>query len=150
MDTAAIIASCASHAASLGIFETPVLQHEPKAALGAGLHCAIWVQQLTAVRSTGLATVTARLQLTARCYLSMLHEPQDEIDPLVVSAVDAMFSAYCGDFSLGGRVRAVDIFGSLGPPLDMQAGYAQVDATVYRVATVTLPLIVDDQWPEAP
>lgn len=150
MDTTAIVEAVATHAEVLGIFETPVLRHEPKSAPGVGIHLAVFGERLTPVRSSGLASVSGRLVLTARIYISMLMEPQDAIDPLLFGAADALFTAYCGDFELGGLIRQVDIFGAHGVGLDCDAGYGAIDSKVFRIADITLPLIINDIWTEAP
>ena len=60
-----------SHAASLGLFDT-VTSHEPKNAPGNGLWCAIWVQGIGPVPSSGLASVSGRVELRVRIGSSML------------------------------------------------------------------------------
>ncbi|MET8987757.1 hypothetical protein ABZW49_20110 [Nonomuraea wenchangensis] len=76
----------------------------------------------------------------------MLQEPADAIDPAMLAALDALMSAYSGDFDLGGRIRNVDLLGQTGPPLSAQAGYLEQDGNTYRVFTVTLPLLINDVW----
>ena len=44
---------------------------------------------------------------------------------------------------------AVDDDGD-GVALRARAGYLPLDGNTYRVLTITLPLIVDDVWDEAP
>jgi len=61
-----------------------------------------------------------------------------------------MFGAYCGDFTLGGLVRQVDIRGAHGAGLSARAGYLEQDSAVFRVFTISVPLIVNDLWKEAP
>jgi hypothetical protein len=95
---------------------------------------------------SGLAVSSARVVLNVRIYTSMLQEPQDAIDPAVADAVDALFTAYGGDFELGGAVEAVDLLGMAGPGLSAQAGYLTIADKIYRVMTITLPLLVNDVW----
>jgi hypothetical protein len=78
--------------------------------------------------------------VNVRIYQNMIAEPQDMIDPRVMAAVDALMTAYSGDFELGGTVRAVDLLGMAGTPMAAQAGYIQQDNRVYRAVTITLPL----------
>src|SRR5258708_32839680 len=54
-----------SHAASLGLFDSQVGTHEPKNAPGNGLWCAIWVQGIGPIPSSGLASVSGRGELRA-------------------------------------------------------------------------------------
>ncbi len=149
LDLEAILDRVASHALASGRFAS-VSTHEPKAAPAAtpgAPTAAVWVDSVEPARaSSGLATTTIRLGLNVRVYASMLSEPQDAIDPAVVKAVDALLAAYSGDFTLGGVVRAVDLLGSVGTPLSARAGYLTQDSKLYRVMTITVPLIVNDVW----
>src|SRR5258708_13341646 len=70
-----------SHAASLGLFDSQVGTHEPKNAPGNGLWCAIWVQGIGPIPSSGLASVSGRGGLRAPIGSSMLPEPPGPIDP---------------------------------------------------------------------
>lgn len=145
IDATTLIGAVRDHALTTGLFER-VNGHEPKNAPGNGLTAAVWVQDIGPVLSSGLAKTSARLALNVRIYSSMLQEPQDAIDPNIVSAVDDLFTAYSSDFELGGNVRCVDLLGMAGAPLSAQAGYLEQDKKLFRVMTITLPLIVDDAW----
>ena len=146
LNVTGILAAVESHALRLGVFDR-VGRHEPKNAPGNGLTCAIWVDRIEPARgNSGLAETTARITLNVRVYTSMVAEPQDSIDPSVMEAVDALMGAYSGDFDLGGLVRDVDLLGQTGAPLQAQAGYLTIGSTMYRVMTVTLPVLVNDLW----
>lgn len=143
-----------SHAMTLGIFET-VNTHEPKSKPGNGLHCAIWVDAIRpAGRASGLAAVSGVVSLRCRIYTSMLQEPQDAIDPDLLTATTTLLNAYSGNFSLStpvAAVRSVDLLGMYGEQLAAQAGYLQVGSgggSLKRIMTVTLPVIVNDLWTE--
>lgn len=148
LDIVGLVDAVASHAASLGEFER-VAQHEPENTGGGGLTFALWVDRLGAVRSSGLASTSARVVLFLRIYSSAEAAPMDEIDPRVTVATDALMRAYVGDFTLGGLVRQVDVRGEHGIDLEARAGYLESrDGALMRVMTITLPLIVNDLWPE--
>jgi hypothetical protein len=147
LDSEAIIEAVASHAMASGWFDR-VNQHEPKNAPGYGVTAAVWVEDIRPALSSGLASSSALLVLSVRLYTSMLQEPQDAIDPNMAKAVDALFAAYAGDFTLGGLVRHVDLRGSEGSPLQAKAGYINQDQRMYRVFTITLPVVVNDAWDE--
>lgn len=139
-----------SHAMTLGLFER-VGMHEPKNAPGNGLSCWFWAQQIGPVpAASGLAVTTGRLELTGRLATNMLQKPEDAIDPNMIRAVDALMTAYSGDFELGGSVRNVDLLGMHGAPLQARAGYLHMDGRMLRVYDITLPLIVNDLWGQAP
>jgi hypothetical protein len=135
-----------SHAQSLGIFDR-VGTHEPKNGPGHGLTCGIWADRVSAaLAQSGLNRTTAYIVFNLRIYSEFLAEPQDLIDPEITAAVDVLFAAYSGDFTLGGLVRNVDILGSQGLPLSANAGYLNVDGKIYRVMTILLPVIINDIW----
>lgn len=138
-----------SHCLRSGLFEQVNL-HEPKTAPGNGLTAAVWVQALAGIGAgSGLAATSGRLELTIRIFTSMLSEPQDAIDPNVLLAVDTLLEAFTGDFTLGGKVRNVDLFGAHGTGLSARAGYVNVGGTLYRIVDITLPLIISDIWNQA-
>lgn len=150
MDTQAILDAVITHALTSGYFER-INGHEPKSAPGKGLTAAVWADRIGPVApASGLAATSARLVLNVRLYSPMLQEPQDAIDPTLVAAADALMAAYAGDFTLDGLVRNVDLLGAQGVPLEGQAGYLRADSTLYRVITITLPVIVNDAWSQSP
>ena len=138
-----------THAQTLGLFDR-VNTHEPKNAPGRGVSASIWVQSIAPVaRATGLAATSGRVELHVRVYASMLKEPQDAIDPEILSAVSALIAEYSGNFTLGGTVRDVDLLGAHGTPLSAQAGYLNQDGKFFRVMVITLPVIISDIWGQA-
>lgn len=150
MNVTKILGDLTSHAKKLGIFNVVNL-HEPKNAPPNGLNCSIWAESIgPAVGGSGLDVTTAYVVMNVRLYSKMTQQPYDGIDPAMLSAVDKLMSEYSGAFSLGGDVRAVDLYGMYGETLQARAGYIEQDRVIYRVFTITLPLIVNDTWQEAP
>lgn len=148
LDINGLLNAVVSHAMASGHFER-VNQHEPENPPGYGLTCAVWANRITALRSSGLDSVTALVAFNVRVF-SHMFDPPDAIDPTVIAAVDALCAAYAADFTLGGLVRQVDLLGAHGQPLDVRAGYLQQDGAKYRVMDIALPCIVNDLWTEAP
>lgn len=145
-----LLAAVRSHAQATGMFER-TSTHEPKSAPGSGRSWAAWLQSVRPVpRRSGLAGSSARVEFRVRLYANMLQEPQDEIDPDTMAAVDRLMAAYSGDFTLGDRISNVDLLGAHGDPLSAQAGYLHQDGRLLRVVDITLPLIVNDLWSQAP
>ena len=146
LDTLGILKALESHALRLGKLER-VNRHEPKNSPGRGVTAAIWVQQVTpASAASGLAATSAVVTANVRLYANMLAEPQDAIDPNLVAAADALMNAYSGDFDLGGKVRNVDLLGQFGEGLAARAGYLEQDRKMFRVITITVPMVVNDVW----
>lgn len=143
----ALINAVTSPAAASGFFDT-VQGHEPKSAPAVGgLTYAVFLSALQPVaRASGLASTSARVELTGRIYKSFVSQPEDLIDPALAEAADALLTAYTGDFDLGGTARNVDVLGAHGSPLSARAGYQTIDKTPYRVLDIIIPIIVNDAW----
>jgi hypothetical protein len=141
----------ADHALASGIFDR-VNQHEPKNKPGRGLTCARWVDRVEPARArSGLTATSARVVVNVRIYTNMLQNPQDAIDPAVLDATDKMMELYTGDFELGSDERFIDVLGmTQGHALDAQSGYINIDNMTYRVMTISVPVIVNDAWTQAP
>lgn len=144
-----LIDRIASHAMASGFFDR-VNQHEPKSKPGRGLTCAVWIDRIEPARGqSGLVNTTARVVFNVRIYTNMLQNPQDAIDPQMMIAADALFTAYTGNFTLGDDTRYIDLLGiTQGHELFCQSGYINIDNMVFRVLTFTLPVIVEDAWPQ--
>jgi len=148
LDLVSYRAAVMSHAQGLGLFGD-VLDHEPVSAPGSGLFYAVWVADVSPVPArSGLNTVTVRLEINGRVLMPADTEPQGDVDTAVTAAVNGLMRAYCGDFTLGGAVANVDLLGAHGAALRAKFGYTRLDSTTYRVATLTIPLIVNDAWNE--
>lgn len=145
LDLSGLLNALTSHAAASGMFDT-VNGHEPKSAPGSGLTFAVWVREVAPVSSSGLASTSVRVVFTVRLYKPFMSQPDDSIDPDMVNAMDVLLTAYAGDFSLGDVARAIDLFGSDGPALGMQTGYLDQDRTIFRIADITVPVIMNDVW----
>lgn len=145
-----VINAAVSHAMATGLF-TKVNGHEPKSPPAGGPTCSVWVQRLRpAMRSSGSSSTSVVLDLNVRIALPMLKEPQDGIDPAITNAVDVLCRAYVADFTFGGVARAVDVRSMEGTPLSADAGYVELGGQLFRVMTITVPVIVNDLWPESP
>ncbi len=146
MDVNGITDALVSHAATLGLFQR-VNTFEPTAGPGNGMTCAIWVDSIGPVADvSGLDATSAKLVFMVRFFKAMLTQPLDMLDPELVSATDLLLGAYSGDFDLGSTVKQVDLLGQHGTPLSGQAGYLNMDGKMYRVMTITLPLVINDAW----
>jgi len=148
MNIQAIVDALTSHALTTGQFER-VNGHEPKSAPHTGVSYALWVDTIDPIVGSGLAETSGRVAFMARVYTNMTQEPQDGIDPAIMTAIDVMMTEYSGDFELGGNVRHVDLLGIYGPPLSAKAGYIEQDKRLFRVMTLIIPLIINDIWSQA-
>ena len=139
-----------SHAISSGHFER-VNTAEPKSAPGNGLAAAIWLSAIgPAGGASGLNATTGRIELSVRLYTGMLTDPPDMIDPNLTQAAIDLMTDYSGDFGLSivdaFNVRMIDLLGAHGTGLSANAGYINQDGSLFRVITITLPIVVNDLW----
>lgn len=149
LDINGILDVVVAHAQSTGYFEN-VNEHESKQASLAGISAGVWVESISPIRSSGLANTSVRLELQMRVYGSTQSEPYDDIDANITLAVDSLFTAYLGDFTLGGEARHIDIFGAHGAPLHVNAGYLNQAGQEFRVFQMRIPIILNDIWAESP
>ena len=139
-----------SHARTSGLFDS-VNTHEPKSAPGGDLHCAIYVSTLRPMPAgSGLAATTGVMTVMARIYLDMVRDPQDKIDPVIIAAADTLMEDFSGDFTLGANARNIDLLGQTGEFLEARAGYITIDQTIFRSMDITIPIIVNDVFTQAP
>lgn len=137
-----------SEVMTLGIFDS-VNSHEPKSAPQRGLSASVWMDSVTPIgRASGLAAVSGVVVLNIRCYSSMLQQPLDAIDPNLMTAASSLLNAFSGEFTLGGTVRDIDLLGMYGRSLSAQAGYISIDSKMFRVMTVTVPVVINDMFSE--
>lgn len=149
--TAAVFNALQSHLLASGLFRK-VNTAEPKSAPpDSGLTAAIWMDRVLPMPAdSGLIATTAATVYMIRIYTNMLAEPQDAIDPQVLTATDAIMEDLHGDFDLGSNVRNIDLMGRSGVQLSAQAGYLNIDNTLFRVMDITVPVIVNDAWTQTP
>lgn len=147
LGVAALLSALVSHGKSLGRF-VEVIDYEPKAApQPRGITLAIWADPITPVRAGGLAATTVSVQFAARLYRAMMADRQSDLE--ILAALDALMGEYSGDFTLGDRVRQVDLLGAYGASLAAVPGYIEHDHKMFRVVDLTLPLIVNDLWTQS-
>lgn len=149
LDIAGILNAMVSHAQNTGYFQQ-VNQHESKQSAFEGLTCEIWVEMVNPVKTSGLDTTSIRIQFEVRMYAGTMSEPYDDVDSNLVIAMDALMRAYTGDFTLGGIVRHIDIFGAYGQGIQARTGFINHDGKEFRVFSINVPMIVDDLWDQAP
>lgn len=143
-----ILTRVADHGRAAGTFERVVIG-EPKSPPGEGRTMAVWTEP-AAPASSGLASTSLAVRFTVRVYVPYA-EPRDteNVELAAVEAADVLMAAYNGDFSLGGAVRNVDIFGEHGQALTVTPGYVTLNQTIFRVMDINLPLVVNDVYDQA-
>lgn len=137
-------------AEATGRFDS-VNQHEPKNAPGNGVVAALWIQNLKPTKS-GQSETSVILNLNLRLYTNFRAEPFDIIDPNIMAASTDIMAQLSGDFEMGGsdNVRFIDLLGAYGSGLTLNAGYVEIDRSIYRVMTITIPIVINDAFTQEP
>ncbi len=135
------------YALASGRFDA-VNQHEPKNSPGNGLTCAVWVQRIRPIKGSGLAATSGVLLLAARIYTNFKQQPYDMIDPNMTAATTDLMGALTADFELESvpDVRNIDLIGTYGQALEAQAGYIDIDRSLFRIMTIQVPIIINDMF----
>ena len=126
-----------SHLAAAGYFRH-VQIGEPKAAPSQRFTAAIFMEAIEP-HDIPLATICALYKMVVRVYDNMTHEPQEDVELEMSIVVDKVMNDLSGDFTLGGTVRGIDV-----SQLRTQWSYLDVDRTMYRIADISIPIIVND------
>lgn len=146
-----ILARVISHADASGLFGK-VQGAEPKSAPITGrspdLFCAVWIQRIRPAMRGGLNSTSVVLEIMVRLYTKMTADPIEAIDPNMLGAAHRLMGAYVADFELGSTARHVDVRGAEGTQMTAEAGYAELDAIMFRILDITVPVVVNDAWPE--
>lgn len=146
----ALIGALADHASTLGVVDV-VQEHQVVTPPGPGITCAIWLQAVKPARgASGLDTTSMLLTFNVRLYKPITALPPDQIDPALVDAQYQIMNAYSTAFTLGGLVREVDLLGRFGDGMASIAAYMSIADAQYRIITISVPLLVDNVFGQAP
>lgn len=148
LDSRSILDNIASHAMATGHFDA-VLGYVSKQSATNGVTAALYIEDIRAIRTSGLASTSVRMEVEMQIYSSTYQTPYEDIDVNLALAVDAMFTALIGDFDLGSEARNIDIFGAWGQPLRVRSGLMNLDGKEFRVFQILMPIVVDDVWTQA-
>lgn len=151
-DITALYDALQSNALTLGLFDK-VGDHEPSNAPGKGLTAAVMMGDLGPTpRGSGLASTSARLEFSIRIYGPRLKTPRPNVDRDLLAATVLLIGQYSADFELvnvpDGLVRCIDLLGAYGEPVNAKPGWLTQDGSPYRIQEITVPLILNDVWPQ--
>lgn len=136
-----------SHAKRLGGIDTATGAEPEEGPTQGQVHYAVWYDRISpAPGASGLDATAVRLAYVGRLYVALGARRLEDAELRIGEAVDRLLAAYSGDFTLGGLVRNVDLQGAHGAPLEVAFGYQRIGDAQFRVATFTLPLIVNNVW----
>lgn len=155
VDYDALHAAVVSHAQKLGVFDS-VTDEEPVSAPGPGLAAGCWFLNVLPARLSGLAATSAVIQMRVRILTpASTTREGGPTDRRILAAADLLLDAYTGDFQLTDAAtvstRMIDLLASSGGGgLFCQLGWLEVDERTYRMAEITVPILVNDAWAQSP
>lgn len=144
----AIQKALASHVKALGRIER-VQEFDPTNAPGKGITACLVAATGDPRPPTGLDRSALRLVWTVR-FLMPPGAPLGSVDPLLMGKAGNLITRLAADLTLGGLVRVIDLRGMSGTSVEWRFGWVTIDQTLYRLLDVTVPLIINDVFPEAP
>jgi len=108
------------------------------------LTAAIWMAS-TSVVALALNGGTIEVHVVnARVYGPAFGDDPEDVEITMAQAIQKIVSDLVGDADLGSEIRNVDVAGIHGTSMGADWGHADISGTMYRVADLTIPLIVDD------
>lgn len=141
-----------SHALSLGVFDS-VDDHEPANPPGSGVTAAVLLGPISPARAgSGLTSTSARLEFSIRIYLPRQATPRSNNDRTLLAATAAVIAGLSEDFELTNvpddLVRQTDLLGAYGDPCAAEPGWITEGGSPYRIQEITVPLILNDVFPQ--
>jgi hypothetical protein len=101
-------------------------------------------------RVSGLGASAGRVEWTARIMTPFLQKSEDEIETDLMRRILQMIGLYSADITIGATVMEIDLLGAYGVALQTSAiGYLEISGSHYRVAELTIPVIIDNLWTQA-
>ena len=143
LDSGAILKKLVTIAQATGQFRN-VNGYEIRSTPANGLTLSLIAGPLTTIDSSGLNRASMRFQVDGQIWLSMHTDPPESIDPRTMDAAGRFLTDLCGQFTLGGLVRCVDVHGMAGERLSATPGYVEMDGKLYRAASLVIPLLIND------
>ena len=128
-----------------GLFQT-VQVGEPKSPPGQGYHAAVFMNSVSINLVYAGGDTRENHIVTLRIYRDMLSEqidPQQSLENEMAVVVSKLMGDLLGDSDLESTIMTIDAAGMDGSALRADYGYLDVGGTMYRVADVNLPLIVN-------
>lgn len=127
-----------------------VNEWEPRGQPANGVTLSLIAGPFSAIQSSGLNNASLRWQVDGQIYLPMTKDPPKDIDSILMTAASGYCQALCGQFTLGGLVRCIDVFGSDGEGLSATPGYLDHNDKLYRVVQLMIPLLINQKWELTP
>lgn len=133
-----------SHAAASARFSQTQLGEPFDAPVGAALLASVSMQAVSVVGLYLDGGTKEVHTVMLRIYRDVLKQPQADGETELAIAASELMQDIAEDFTLGARVREVDVAGQFGQPLAADWGHITIGSTIYRIVDIVIPIIVDD------
>jgi len=100
------------------------------------------ISDLTLATSIGIWTV--RVRFHARMFIDASVTVSEATEIGIAAGVSDFLSSLAAAFTLGGEIQAVDFGGSNSGGVTTDFGHLDLNGTMFRIADVTVPMIVND------
>ena len=142
-----LFAAMKTQAEQSGLFQR-VIGHEPRSAPGAGYSYCLWLGPVQPVgRVSGLGQTAGRVIINARVLTPLIEKSEDQIETQMLRTILQLIGFYSGSITVGGTVMEIDLLGAYGVPLEAgNVGYMEIGGSHFRVAELTIPVIIDALW----
>ena len=148
---AEVMSAVRSVPSGIGSLRSSAIFHEPVSAPAAVPCVALWAGPIEPVGAvSGLSEVSGRLTVMGRLYGARAERMDDKAEALLLSLTSSLLGAFAGAFTLGGDAMFVDLLGAYGQKLTAVPGYLRQDEAFFRASELTVPIIIDPLWTEAP
>jgi|TARA_Y100000310_G_C20571592_1_gene758317 hypothetical protein len=130
---------------NLGLFQT-VQIGEPKQPLGQGFHAAIFMNSVSISMVYAGGDTRENHLVTLRVYRDMLAEqsdPQLNLESEIAVLLSKLMENILGDTDLESTIMSIDAAGMDGSSMSATFGYVDVGGSMYRVADISIPMIVN-------
>lgn len=146
LQTKAVRNALASRVAKAGGFKRVMLS-EPTGSPGIGMSCAIWCSSFRTIPAlSGYNRTTSFFIFTLQIYYPASIEPTDDIDVKLSDAVDKVMGDILEDLTLGDESWGVDVMSQYGIVFGGNYGYVTIDTKMFRIVTISVPVLVQDTW----
>ena len=132
-----------SYAAGTGYFKGGTIIGQPKAP-PEGLTASIY---MVAVRNGRLYVNggTGEVHIVRiEMYRNAMHDPEEDIEMELAQVAQQVKADLLGDYDLGATINHIDTNGIYGVTMDTEWGFKDINNVMFRVATMILPLVIDD------